>query len=190
MKCVDIMTRSPMICVPEDNVAVAIDLMWDNDCGCIPVVKDMDNKELVGIVTDRDIVMCTVKHMNMHHSQIRVSDCMSSPAIFCLPEDPIEKAIELMSEYKVRRMPIVDENQACLGIISQSDFLLKFIDMETVIDDMESIIDLLRKISVPYSKEESLSISTQKEEESASEEKEISIPIASSNKEEISQSAA
>lgn len=144
MKCAEIMTINPLMCLPEDDVADAISLMWDYDCGSIPVVKDMESKELVGTVTDRDIAMCVIKHLNTHHSQVRVADCMSSPVIFCNSEDPIEKALELMSEHLIRRIPIVDENGSCIGIVTQADLLLNA-------PIIESVIDTLRLISTPYS---------------------------------------
>ena len=140
MKCAEIMTINPVMCVPNDNVFAAISLMWDYDCGNIPVVKDVESKELVGIVTDRDIVMSVIKHLNTHHSQIKVGDCMTSPVITCQPEDSIEMVIDLMGKHKIRRIPIVDEKGCCLGIISQADLLLN-------VSDIESIIKLLRLIS-------------------------------------------
>jgi CBS domain-containing protein len=147
MKCAEIMTINPVMCVPDDNVSVAINLMWDYDCGNIPVVKDMESKELVGVVTDRDIVMSVIKHINAHHSQIKVGDCMASPVITCQPEDSIEKIIDLMGEHRVRRIPIVDEKGCCLGIISQADLLLN-------VSDIESVINLLRLISTRYSEDQ------------------------------------
>ncbi|MDQ1316441.1 MAG: hypothetical protein QG588_88 [Candidatus Poribacteria bacterium] len=140
MKCAEVMTINPVMCVPNDNVFAAISLMWDYDCGNIPVVKDVESKELVGIVTDRDIVMSVIKHLNTHHSQIKVSDCMTSPVITCQPEDSIEMVIDLMGKHKIRRIPIVDEKGCCLGIISQADLLIN-------VSDIESIIKVLRLIS-------------------------------------------
>ena len=101
MKCCEIMTLNPKVCVPDDEVAVAINLMWDHDCGVVPVVKNHESKELVGIVTDRDIVMSVVKHINAHPSQVKVNDCMALLVIACQLDDPIEKAIELMSNHQI-----------------------------------------------------------------------------------------
>jgi len=145
MKCADIMTPDPKVCVPEDNVAVAINLMWDFDCGAIPVVKDIKGKELTGMITDRDIAMHVVKHSCMHPAQVKVSNCMSAPAVFCRSDEPLDKAIQLMGERQIRRIPVVDQNGACIGTISQADLLSRAVDIELV-------IGLLRQISVPSAK--------------------------------------
>jgi len=145
MKCADIMTPDPKVCVPEDNVAVAIDLMWDFDCGSIPVVKDMKGKELVGMITDRDIAMHVVKHSCMHPAQVKIGNCMSAPAVSCRSDEPLDKAIQLMGKRQIRRIPVVDQNGTCIGTISQADLLSRAVDIELV-------IDLLRQISVPCAK--------------------------------------
>jgi CBS domain-containing protein len=149
MKCAEIMTMNPQMCVPEDEVAVAINFMWDYDCGAIPVVMDSESKKLVGIVTDRDIAMHVVKHACLHPSQAKVSDCMVSSIITCQPEDSVEMAIKLMNEYQVRRIPIVDENGSCMGIISEADLLLRAISVKS--EYMEPVLAALQQISIPCS---------------------------------------
>lgn len=145
MKCGEIMTPNPKMCVPEDNVAVAVNLMWDYDCGSIPVVKNLANGELVGMVTDRDIAMHVVRHAYIHPSSVKVSDCMSAPAVACKLKDSLETAARLMGKHQIRRVPVVDENGCCVGTISQADLLSRA-------DDVELIIGVLRKISAPRSK--------------------------------------
>lgn len=144
MKCVDIMTINPGICVPEDNVTVAAQIMWDHDCGAVPVVKDTEKKELIGIVTDRDIAMYLARHACVHPQQASVADCMTSSVSYCCMDDPVEKAIQIMSEKQVRRVPIVDENSSCVGIISQADLLVHASEM------LNDVISMLQKISIPW----------------------------------------
>ena len=148
MKCCEIMTPNPVMCVLEDNVSFAINLMWDCDCGCVLVVKDMENKELSGIVTDRDIAMHIAKHAYVHPSQARVADCMSSPVIVCQLEDSVETVIGLMGEHQIRRVPVVDKDGCCAGIISQTDILLHAGD----IGNTEVIVAVLQSISTPHDK--------------------------------------
>ena len=121
MTCADIMTTEPKVCVPEDDVSIAVDIMWNCDCGAIPVVRDMESKKLVGIVTDRDIAMHVVRHEYTHPSGVKVEDCMSIPAIYVGIEQSVEEAIEIMGKNQIRRIPVVDQNQACVGIISQAE---------------------------------------------------------------------
>ncbi|MBM3238736.1 CBS domain-containing protein [Candidatus Poribacteria bacterium] len=146
MKCNEIMTPNPKMCTPEDNVAVAINLMWDYDCGVVPVVKDLTSNELVGVVTDRDIAMHVVKHACAHPFQVKVGDCMATAVVACQIEDAVEKAIQLMSEHRVRRVPVVDPNNSCVGIISQSDLLSR------AADSIEAVVTLLQQISIPHRK--------------------------------------
>jgi CBS domain-containing protein len=138
----EIMTKDPKVCMPEDNVGVAVEIMWDHDCGDVPVVKDMNSRELVGMITDRDIAMSVVKHINAHPSVVKVMDCMSSPVISCRQDDPVETAIQLMGEHKIRRIPVVDGNGGCIGIISQADLLRSGINKE-------AIVKMLQHVSAP-----------------------------------------
>jgi CBS domain-containing protein len=147
MKCTEIMTINPKVCVPEDEVSTAANIMWDHDCGAVPVVKDQENKELVGIVTDRDIAMHVARHAYIHPSQVIVGDCMSCDVATCNPDDPLDTAMQLMRQRKVRRVPIIDQNGSCVGIISQADLLSKAGDIGL------PVIDTLQWISI-HGKEE------------------------------------
>jgi len=140
MNCNEIMTKNPKMCIPDDNIAVAAELMWDYDCGSIPVVKDMDNRELVGIITDRDIAMHVVKHAYAHPCEVKVNDCMSTNVIFCFPEDPIESAMKAMESNQIHRIPIVDQNNSCIGLVSMSDL----VKCSGIMDDQ--IIAMMRGI--------------------------------------------
>ena len=144
MKCAEIMTLNPKMCVSDDDVYTAAAIMWDCDCGAVLVVNDMESGELVGIVTDRDIAMYVVKHAFSHPAQVKVADCMSAPAVACNPEDLLETAVELLAENRIRRIPVIDENGACVGIISQADLVSRA-------SGMESIVAVLQRISTPHS---------------------------------------
>jgi CBS domain-containing protein len=144
MKCTEIMTINPKVCVPEDEVSTAANIMWDHDCGAVPVVKDQENRELVGIITDRDIAMHVARHAYIHPSQVKVGDCMSYDIATCNPDDPLDIAMQLMRQREVRRIPIVDQNGSCVGIISQADLLSKANDIGL------PVIDILQWISVQH----------------------------------------
>ncbi|MBD3182441.1 CBS domain-containing protein [Candidatus Poribacteria bacterium] len=142
MKVSEIMTKHPKVCTPKDNVSVPIGIMWDFDCGDVPVVTSMDGKQLVGMVTDRDIAISVVKHHNASPSDVSVESCMSSPAISCKPDDSVETAIQLMAENKIRRIPVSDDDGCCVGILSQADILRQELDCET-------ILSMLQQVSAP-----------------------------------------
>jgi len=162
MKCAEIMTLNPRMCVPDDDVHTVVAIMWDCDCGSVLVVNDMESMELVGIITDRDIAMHVVRHAFSHPAQVKVASCMSSPAVTCHPEDLLETAVELMTENRIRRIPVIDENGTCVGIISQADLVSRA-------SGMESIITALQQISTPHgekNQEESVEFEVETEAES------------------------
>ncbi len=167
MKCSEIMTKNPKMCTPGDSVSVAIGLMWDYDCGSIPVVKDMDSKELVGIVTDRDIAMHIVKHAYTHPCEANVGDCMSKNVISCSPEDSIESAMKLMASNQIHRLPIIDQNNSCIGLLSTSDLVKCLEGMN------DQIIAMLKDIYSRRTSNQSEIVKEEKKEDLNSESDEI-----------------
>jgi len=141
MKCSEIMTSKPMTCVPEDNISTAVGIMWDYDCGAVPIVRDEESNELVGIITDRDIAMHVVKHAYVHPCIVRVKDCMSTNLITCKKDDELELAMNLIAENRIRRIPIIDENGCCIGILSQTDILAhsEGIEQEVIIKMLKDV---------------------------------------------------
>jgi len=185
MKCSELMTPNPTMCTPEDNVAVAINLMWDYDCGAVPVVKDLTSNELVGMVTDRDIAMHVVRHAFAHPSDVKVGDCMATAVVACQMEDSVEKAIQLMGENKIRRLPVVDPNNSCVGIISQADLLSR------TAANMEAVVTLLQQISIPHSKSKGEAVETAAAGEvSATEQAGVAEAPAATEKAEVAEESA
>jgi CBS domain-containing protein len=122
MNAQELMTAQPACCTPEDTVQQAAQLMRDHDCGCIPVVEDRNSHRLLGVVTDRDItIRCTAEGKG---PKTRVKDTMSPNPRCCRPEDTIEAVERIMAEEQVRRVPVVDERGACIGMIAQADLAL------------------------------------------------------------------
>jgi CBS domain-containing protein len=128
--CNDVMTQNPSCCVPSDNVVKAAQLMKEENVGSIPVVEDSESKQLIGIITDRDITL-TVVAANRTPETVPVSESMSRDLIVCREEDPVEMAVEAMATHQVRRIPIVDANHSIVGIIAQGDVALRLNDPET-----------------------------------------------------------
>ncbi|MEO5896322.1 MAG: CBS domain-containing protein [Vicinamibacterales bacterium] len=119
-KCSDVMTREPVCCEPGDSVTQVAGLMKREDIGSVPVVESREDRKLVGIVTDRDLVVKVLASGNSIDAAT-VRDAMTSDPASCRESDDVSKAVELMSERKVRRMPIVDGSGRLAGIISQAD---------------------------------------------------------------------
>jgi len=119
-KCSDVMTREPVCCEPEISVTEVASVMKREDVGSIPVVESLGDKKLVGIVTDRDLVVKILAGGVSLESAL-VRDAMTPNPASCCESDDVSRAVELMSDRKVRRMPIVDETGRLTGIIAQAD---------------------------------------------------------------------
>lgn len=116
-----IMTEPVMSCTEEDSLHRAAQILWDNDCGAVPVT-DAEGR-LRGMLTDRDICMAAYTK-GLPLRDIRVQEVMSQPAHSCSPDETLERAIALMAEGQIRRLPIVDDGQRLVGILSLADVAL------------------------------------------------------------------
>jgi CBS domain-containing protein len=121
MKAQDLMTSKPATCTPSTTVREAAQLMRDHDCGCIPVVEGK-SKRLVGMVTDRDVACRCVAEGKSADALVR--EIMTADPQSCHPDDDIAAVEQIMIEAKVRRVPVVDENLRCVGMIAQADLAL------------------------------------------------------------------
>src|SRR6266852_2496335 len=120
MNCSEIMTKNPEVCLPTDTVFTAAGLMKSEDVGPIPIVEDKQTKKLAGIVTDRDLVLKVVAEAR-DPRKISVAEIMSEDVVTCSANDDLDRAIQLMQEHQVRRIPVVDKKDHLLGIIAQAD---------------------------------------------------------------------
>lgn len=121
MKVKEIMTSDARVCDLNASLADAAKAMWDNDCGVLPVLKD--GKEIVGLITDRDICM-GVAMRDRNPSGISVEEIMTRTVYSVAPEDDVHQALETMQEHKVRRLPVVDSEGQLQGILSMNDATL------------------------------------------------------------------
>ena len=120
MKCSEVMTNDPKVCLATDTVFQAAELMKSEDVGPIPIVSDRETRTLAGIVTDRDLVLHVMAEA-LDPKTTRVEDVMTALVATCRSDDDAEKAIALMEKHQVRRIPIVDAGGKLVGIISQAD---------------------------------------------------------------------
>ena len=118
-KCRDLMTKDPASCTASDTVVKVAGLIKQHDVGSVPVVEPGDTR-LVGIVTDRDLVV-KVLAAGRGVEQATVRDAMTPNPASCREDDDLEQAMKLMKERQVRRMPIVDGSGRLTGIIAQAD---------------------------------------------------------------------
>lgn len=114
------MTRDPRTVTPNQTVAEAVKVMTNEDCGVVPVVRSDRELQVVGVVTDRDIALRACNE-NGPGPSATVSSVMTSN-VFCVnPGDDLARVREVMESAGVRRVPVVDDNQQLLGIISMKD---------------------------------------------------------------------
>jgi CBS domain-containing protein len=119
MQVRDIMTQDPACCTPETDLQAVARMMVDNDCGEIPVVHGKD-KRPIGVITDRDIACRTVAQ-GKNPLNMKARECMSSPVLTVTPQMSIEDCCKLMEEKQLRRVPVVDDQGRCCGIVAQAD---------------------------------------------------------------------
>lgn len=135
MKAKDLMTADPVCCTPEDTVERAAQLMAENDCGCVPVVEDLETKKIVGTITDRDIACRCIGEGKGPDTSVR--EAMSEDPSCCGPEDDIRDVERIMSERQVRRVPVIDDRGCCVGMIAQSDLARE--EKQTAADVVEDV---------------------------------------------------
>jgi CBS domain-containing protein len=122
MKVQNIMTTNVASCSPDTNLAVASGLLWENDCGSLPVVND--EGKVIGVITDRDMCMA-VATKNRLASEISVREVMTGAVHACHPNHDVKSAIKTMQSEKVLRLPVVDDDGRLQGVLSMNDIMIQ-----------------------------------------------------------------
>lgn len=131
MKVVDIMTKDPLTVTPVETVGQADDLMNTNKIRQLPVVQ---GKDLVGIVTDRDIRSflsgSLLESIEVREKALNteVREIMTSEPITVSPDDDLQEAVELMIDEKIGGIPVVDDPEGLVGIVTYVDVLRCFLN--------------------------------------------------------------
>lgn len=115
-----VMTESPACCTPNSSLTEVARLMVDNDCGEIPVVEDMLSRKLVGVITDRDIATRIVA-AGKNSADAKASDCMTTPCVSVAGDATLETCCQVMESNKIRRVPVVNDKDGVIGIVSLAD---------------------------------------------------------------------
>lgn len=117
MKVEQIMTHDVVTCVPDDTLEVAARLMWDHDCGAVPVTRD---GRVVAMLTDRDVAMAALLQGRPLH-EIAVSSAMSQDLASCQRGDPVSLALAILTRRQLHRLPVVDGDSELVGMLSLTD---------------------------------------------------------------------
>jgi CBS domain-containing protein len=139
MKVNDLMTRNVRTCEPGDPIAEAARIMAEVNCGAVPVV---DGDRVVGIVTDRDIVLRGVAK-GKDTTNCKVSDCMTKDAVCCNADTDAHAAADLMASRQIRRLPVV-ENDRLVGIVALGDMATVNIHVNEAGEALSSISEPAR----------------------------------------------
>jgi CBS domain-containing protein len=122
MKVKELMMGTPYHCPPETNLGAATELLWNGNCGFLPVVDS--NGRIQGVVTDRDICIA-LGTRNRLPGEIAVREVMSQKVFSCSQEDDVHVALQTMKERRVRRLPVISQEEKLVGVVSMDDVLLR-----------------------------------------------------------------
>ena len=144
MKVSEIMTRDVHLLSPDQTIREAASLMADIDVGSLPVG---DNDRLVGMITDRDIVIRAVAQGKP--ADTKVADVMSKEMLYCFDTDDIDDVARNMGKAQVRRLSVVNSDKRLVGIVSLGDLARN--------DDPTTIGRTVSKVSTPGGKHDQTS---------------------------------
>ncbi|CAN5122960.1 CBS domain-containing protein [soil metagenome] len=134
LRASEIMTKSVRTATREMSLREVAAMMRDGDMGAVPVV---DNGKLIGIVTDRDIVVRAVAEGKT--ADTPVGEVMTAELHTVLPDDFVFEAIRLMGDKQIRRIPVVDAEGKLAGIIAMADVALESEDEREIAETLEEI---------------------------------------------------
>jgi CBS domain-containing protein len=135
------MTADPQFCVPYSMCSDVAKTMRDYNIGPVPIVDAEDTMHLIGIVTDRDLAVHLVAR-GKDGSRTPVRDIMTTHPIACRTTDDVQRAMKLMEDCQVRRIPVVDDKMRLRGIISQADIAIRLHDPAKTAHLLEEISDI------------------------------------------------
>jgi CBS domain-containing protein len=123
MKVKDMMTSDPACCTSDTPLPDVARMMVDKNCGEIPVLDNESSKTPIGVVTDRDIVCRTVAN-GLNPLDLTAADCMSKPVVTVTPDMSLEECCRIMEDKLIRRVAVVDDRGACIGMVAIADVAL------------------------------------------------------------------
>jgi CBS domain-containing protein len=145
MQVSEAMSRDVKLARPDQSIMEAAKLMAECDCGSVPV---QENDRLVGMITDRDIVVRAIAQGK--DGSTMVKDVMSEQIKYCFEEDNLEDVAQNMGDLQIRRLPVVNKDKRLVGIISLGDI--------ANVQETETVGEALCSISEPASEHQTMGI--------------------------------
>jgi len=121
MKVKDVMKTDVGFCSTEDSLMKTAEMMLRRDCGVVPVVDE--NKQVVGMLTDRDLCLAIVAR-NRKSSDIKAKDLIKGEAIICAADDKIELVLRKLRVNQIKHLAVVGADGELVSILSVNDILL------------------------------------------------------------------
>lgn len=118
----DVMIKNPVYITPDEKISVTELLMVRKNIGGLPVVKDSKTKELIGIITQRDIRLARFA-MSLESPNTKVKDLMTSEPFVVKKNDTLMHVLEKMLKKKIQRLPVVNESNELIGLVLQNEIL-------------------------------------------------------------------
>lgn len=116
----EVATFDVRACGPDSDLAGAAQIMWDCDCGVVPVIDE--DRRVVGMLTDRDICIAAATR-GARPSEIQVRDVMTRDVAACQAGDDVRTVLQSMRNHRVRRLPVLDGDGRLAGIVSMNDLV-------------------------------------------------------------------
>ncbi len=123
----EIMNKNPLFTTPNEKISTTELLMLRKKVGGLPVIKDQKNKQLIGIITQRDIRLARFA-MSLESPNTSVKDLMTSEPFVVKKDDNLKNILELMFDKNIQRLPVVNDNNQLIGLIVQNQILKKLFD--------------------------------------------------------------
>lgn len=139
MQIKEIMSKKPDFIEPTLSIEEAAEEMWNQDIGFL-LIGDPAQDRLIGVLTDRDIVMrCIAKKLNP--ATTTVSDIMTPKVWYCFENDELESAAKSMKNMQVRRLAVLNDKKRIVGVLSLSDIAIKSHDAKLLGEIIERIYE-------------------------------------------------
>jgi CBS domain-containing protein len=119
----DLMSKTLYWCTASDTAQTAARTMKAYGVGALPVVSDGDKRILEGIITDRDLCCGIVAAAKLAEAT-KIGELMTRKPITCAPENTVKECEALMQKHQIRRIPVVDKDGRCIGMVAQADIAL------------------------------------------------------------------
>lgn len=120
MKVKDVMTQHPICCQASDSVQTVAKALRDEDIGSVPIIADASSRRLIGIITDRDLC-CNVLAEGLDPRTTSIEVYIKRNLVTCRADQSLDSCEKLMQLHQVRRLPVIDAEGRCIGMVSQAD---------------------------------------------------------------------